>query len=157
MELPPRPRDVPVDGIDPCSLLTEADRAELGLDFEPVLDVNTSSLYNGGITQLCSIRGSEPAISVGVELSVTGGIELFLRPGVQATVTPTDVANFPAVVADPTRFTEFCAVVVDVAPQQVVDVDVSNGGRTPPMTEPELCGEAERIARIIMHNLLARN
>ena len=27
VELPPRPRDVPVDGIDPCTLLTEADRA----------------------------------------------------------------------------------------------------------------------------------
>ena len=44
VNLPPRPRVVPVDGIDPCTLLTEADRAELRLDRDPVLDVNTSGL-----------------------------------------------------------------------------------------------------------------
>ena len=154
VDLPPRPRVVPVDGIDPCTLLTEADRAELRLDFEPVLDVNTSELYNGGVTQLCSIRGSKPVTSVGVELSVTGGIELFLRPRVQATITPVDVASFPAIVADPVYFTEFCAVVVDVAPRQVVDVSVSNGGRTPPRSKAELCRDAERIAGIVMNNLL---
>ena len=37
--LPPRPRDVPIDGVDPCSLLTEAQRAELGLDRRPVFDL----------------------------------------------------------------------------------------------------------------------
>ena len=157
VELPPRPRDVPVDGIDPCTLLTEADRAELGLDFEPRLTTSPSTLYNGGIIQLCSIRSSRPGVgSVGVALSVTGGIELFLRPGVPATITPIQLAGFPAVVADPTRFTEFCNVVVDVAPQQVVDIDVANAGNIPAIPEAELCREAEQIASIVMGNLLVR-
>jgi hypothetical protein len=157
VDLPPRPRVVPVDGVDPCTLLTEADRAELRLDFEPVLDVNTSELYNGGVTQLCSIRSSEPGVgSVGVNLSVTGGIELFLRPRVPAVLTATEVAGFPALVADPTRFTEFCNVVVDVAPQQAVDVGVRNAGNVPALPEAELCREAERVAGIVMNNLLAR-
>jgi hypothetical protein len=157
VELPPRPRDVPVDGIDPCTLLTSTDREELGLDFEPVLTSSPSSLYNGGVVQLCSIRGSEPAIRVGVLLSVSGGVELFLRPRVPAVLTPIEVAGFPALVADPTQFTEFCDVVVDIAPQQVLDISVSNGGRTPPMAESELCREAERIATLAMDELLARS
>jgi hypothetical protein len=117
VELPPRPRDVPVDGIDPCTLLTEADRAELGLDFEPRLTTSPSTLYNGGIIQLCSIRSSRPGVgSVGVALSVTGGIELFLRPQ-SSHNHPIDVVG-SSVVADPDQFTEFCAVVVDVAPRR---------------------------------------
>ncbi len=157
VDLPPRPRVVPVDGIDPCTLLTEADRAELRLDFEPRLTVSPSGLYNGGVIQLCSIRSSVPGVgSVGVALSVTGGIELFLRPRVPAVITPTSAAGFPAVIADPNRFTEFCNVVVDVAPRQVVDIDVANAGNVPPIPEAELCREAGRVAEIVMRNLLNR-
>lgn len=154
-ELPPRPREVPVDGVDPCTLLTEEDRAALGLDQYPVLDVARSGLYNGGVTQLCSIRGFRPrVIRMAVELSVTGGIELFLRPGVRSEITPIQVAGFPAVRARPTTFDDFCDVVVDVAPGQVVQADVANGGGSPPIPQPELCREAERLAGLVMANLL---
>jgi hypothetical protein len=60
------------------------------------------------------------------------------------------------VVADPTAFSEFCDAVVDVAPQQVVDVDYADGGNTPRIPQDELCREAQRIASIVMENLLAR-
>ncbi len=157
VDLPPRPRIVSVEGIDPCTLLTPADRAQFQLDFEPLLDVNPSSLYNGGVTQLCSIRSSVPGVGrAGVELSVSGGIEVLLQPEVQASITPTTVTGFPAVVVDPKRFDEFCAVVVDVAPQQVLDIDYADGGNTPPMPQADLCSEAERIANAVMTNLLAR-
>jgi hypothetical protein len=59
-------------------------------------------------------------------------------------------------VADPTRFTEFCAVVVDVAPQQVLDVSARNAGNVPAIPEAELCQEAKRAAGIVMNNLLRR-
>jgi hypothetical protein len=156
VDLPPRPRVVRVGGINPCMLLTEADRMELGLDFEPRLTASPSNLYNGGTIQLCSIRGSEPATRVGIALSVTGGIDVFLQPRLQATVTPTVVNDFPALVVDPARFDEWCNVVVDVAPGEVVDVDVANGGRTPPLPQDELCRESQRVASIVMDNLLAQ-
>jgi hypothetical protein len=154
VDLPPRPRIVPLDGIDPCTLLTTADRIELGLDGEPQLTASPSNLYNGGTIQLCSIRGSEPATTVGVALSITGGLEVFLQPGLQATVTTAVVSGYPALIVDPARFDEWCNVVVDVSPGQVVDVDVANGGRTPPLTQAELCRDAERVANIVMNNLL---
>ena len=155
VDLPPRPREVRLDGLDPCTLLTEPDRRELGLDQRPVLDVAPSALY-GGVTQLCSIRGFEPrAIAVGVELSVTGGIELYFRPGVPSEVRPVVVRDFPAIVAVPT-ITRFCSVVVDVAPGQAVDVSASDGGRVPPIPQDVLCTDAERVAGLVMGNLLAQ-
>lgn len=148
---------MPLDGVDPCTLLTESDRAELGLDQPPILDVGLSALY-GGETRLCSIRGFEPrVISLGVELSVTGGIELFFRPGVRSEVTPVEVAGFPAVLARPTTgIQDFCTVVIDVADGQAVDIQVANAGGEPPMPQPELCDTAERAAGFVMGNLLAQ-
>lgn len=153
VDLPPRPREVRLDGLDPCTLLTESDRRELGLDQRPVLDVAPSALY-GGVTQLCSIGGFEPrAISVGVELSVTGGIELFFRPGVRSEIRSARVGDFPAIVAVPV-IDRFCTVVIDVAPAQVVDVSASDGGRVPPIPQEDLCVDAERVAELVLTNLL---
>src|SRR5919109_3942694 len=59
IQLPPRPREVRLDGVDPCSLLTAEQRAELGLDRPPVFDLGPSRLYNGEVP-LCAIRGFEP-------------------------------------------------------------------------------------------------
>ena len=104
-------------------------------------------------TEQCSIRGFEPRVlSVSVELSVTGGVELFFRPGTPSRVTPITVRGFPAVEAVP-PIDYFCTVAIDVAPGQLVDGSVSNGGGD--LTQPQLCVEAERIAPIVLGNLLA--
>jgi hypothetical protein len=50
VELPPRPREVRLNGVDPCSLLTEQQRAELGLDARPVF-----SQAPVGLTEYCSV------------------------------------------------------------------------------------------------------
>jgi len=153
-ELPPRPRVVPLDGVDPCALLTADDRVDLGLDQPPVANVGMSALYGGEVRQ-CAVRGFEPrAISVSVLLSVTGGVELYFRPGVRSEITPIDVAGFPAIIALPVTIRDFCTVVVDVAPGQVLDVQVANGGRQPPIPQSELCTDAEVTAGIAMGNLL---
>lgn len=155
-ELPPRPRVVPLDGVDPCGLLTADDLTDLGLDGPPLLDVGLSALY-GGETRQCTARGYEPrAIAISVELSVTGGIELFFRPGVRSEITPIEVVGFPAIVALPVRIRDFCTVVVDVAPGQVIDVSFANGGRLPPIPQADLCVDAQRAAGIVMGNLLAQ-
>lgn len=128
----------------------------LELDQPPVLDVGLSGLY-GGETRQCVIGSFEPrAITFSVLLSVTGGIELFFRPGVRSEITPIEVAGFPAIIALPVTIRDFCTVVVDVAPGQVVDVSVANGGRLPPIPQADLCADAERAAGIAMDNLLAQ-
>lgn len=153
-ELPPRPRVVPLDGVDPCALLTADDRVDVGLDQRPVLDVGLSALY-GGETRQCVIGTFEPrAITVSIELSVTGGIELFFRPGVRSEIAPIEVAGFPAIIALPVTIRDFCTVAVDVAPGQLVDVSVADGGRLPAIPQPDLCVDAERTAGIVMGNLL---
>jgi hypothetical protein len=120
--LPPRPRDVPLDGVDPCALLTDATRAELAVE-ETLRSSTRERLYGGGTTEVCTTRGYEPrAISLGVGLVVSAGIERFTTRQVDATVTPIDVRGFPAVELVPDGRPEYCTVIVDVAPGQLIDI-----------------------------------
>src|ERR671915_347360 len=101
---PARPRDVPIDDVDPCSLLTEEQREELGLDGRPLLDRSPSLLFPGDVS-MCVVSGFEPrAIAVGVSVVTTAGIEFFTSGELAADVRPIDVAGFPGAVAVPTQY-----------------------------------------------------
>ena len=153
IELPPRPREIRLDDLDPCTLLTVEQRAELELDREPLLNVGPSGLY-GGETQLCSIRRLDrPSYAMAVQLSVTAGVEVFLRPDVPAEVASIDVRGFPALLVKSTRLRDFCTVAIDVAPGQLVDVQVANGGATPVAPQDRLCDRAQQAADLAMTTL----
>lgn len=145
-----------MDGVDPCSLLTVAQRKELGLDGQPIFAANKSELYNGAVAPLCSIVGSDPrAIIVAVTVVTSAGMDLWTSGALAATTRPLQVRGFPALVAVPMRFVDFCTVVVDVAPGQLIDVQAGDGGRIPALQQPELCEAAERAASEAMSTLLA--
>lgn len=156
IELPPRPREVRLDGVDPCELLTGEQRAELGLDGRPLSDSAPSDLYGGNVPS-CVIRGSEPReVFVGVNLVRSAGIERFSTSlGLAAELRPVQVRGFPALVVTPTRYTTYCTVVVDVAPGQLIDAQFSDGGGQPPVPQPQLCQGAEALADAVMASLLA--
>lgn len=155
VEQPPRPRVLSVEGVDPCALLTEAQRVELGLDRPPIFDSNPSPLYQGP-DPACTTRGNEPrAVVVGVGLPYDGlGADAFAPERVEATVTPLRVRGFPAVQAIPARLTDFCSVIVDVAPGQALDIQYRDGGRRPPVPQDELCAGAREVADAAMTTLL---
>ena len=53
---PTRPREVRIDGVDPCSLLTEEQRVELGLDGRPRFDDSPLCSYPGDVP-MCVFGG----------------------------------------------------------------------------------------------------
>jgi Protein of unknown function (DUF3558) len=153
---PPRPREVRLDGVDPCTLLSPEQRAALGLDGTPRLSDPYAELF-GGAVPTCTITGltGEP-IAVGVGTVTSVGIERWRRGDLAAEVHPTMVADFPAVVAVPQRLTDYCSVEVDVAAGQLLDVQFSDGGGKPPIPQDELCRRAGQVADELMTSLLAR-
>jgi hypothetical protein len=153
---PARPQDVRIDGVDPCSLLTEEQREELGLDGQQVLDRRPTSLYPGGDVPYCTISGFEPrAVWTAVSLVATTGIERYAADDLLVDVRPAEIRGFPALTAIPQRFTEWCSVVVDVAPGQLIDVRFADGGRPPPIPQEQLCDDAAVVADRVMATLLA--
>jgi hypothetical protein len=118
------------------------------------LDGGPSGRY-GGETQLCSIlRLDRPGYALGIELSVTSGVEVFLQPGIRAEVAPIDVRGFPALEVRSTEFRDTCYVAVDVAPGQLLDVAVRNGGATPVAPQDRLCERARQAAGLTLTTLL---
>jgi hypothetical protein len=46
-------------------------------------------------------------------------------------------------------------VVVDVAPDQLLDIHFADGGRQPPIPQPQLCQGAQAVADAVMVTLVA--
>lgn len=150
-----RPRDVPIDDVDPCTLLTAEQRGDLGLDGQPVLDRSPSLLFPGVVT-MCVVRGFNPrALVVSVGLVTTAGIEFIANGQLAAEFTPLAIEGFPAVLGRPSQYDQFCNVFVDVAPGQLMDVQALDGGRQPPVPQDQLCQDAERAAVAAVKTLLS--
>ncbi|QJY49474.1 DUF3558 domain-containing protein [Pseudonocardia broussonetiae] len=155
--LPPRPRDIDIRNVDPCSLLTASQRAELGLDAEPAYDVQVSPLFEGP-EPACTIGGSDPReVAAGVALPYDGlGVNAFAASRVRADVTVIEVQGMPAVLARPSEQLRLCSVVVDVAPGQAVNVQYRDGGGQPTVPQDDLCAGALAVAEAAMSTLLSR-
>jgi hypothetical protein len=156
LSLPPRPRDVPIDGVDPCSLLTPAQRAELQLDRPPQPRREPSLLYPGEVSW-CSIRGNGPAISISISTVTTAGIEFWTAGQAAAELRPVVIAEFPALVAKSEVVDDGCKVLLDVAPGQLLDVQLRSAGANPPIPEDQLCRDAEQAANLVMDTLLSQH
>jgi hypothetical protein len=156
ISLPPRPRDVPIDDVDPCTLLTREQRAELRLDRPPQPRREPSLLYPGDVSW-CSIRGNEPAISISISTVTTAGIEFWTSGQAAAELQPVEVAEFPALVARSQTLDDGCKVLLDVAPGQLLDVQSRSAGANPPIPEDQLCRDAERAANLVMDTLLGQH
>src|SRR5207237_2383266 len=109
-----RPRDVRIDGVDPCSLLTEEQREDMELDGQPRFDRSPSLVFPGDVS-MCVIRGfTTRAVVVSVGLVTTAGIEFVSGQQLAAEVRPIGIQGFPAAVGRPTQYTQFCNLFVDV-------------------------------------------
>jgi hypothetical protein len=149
INLPDRPRDLPLNGVDPCSLLTPAQRAEFGLDGLASPGNTSNALFAG---RACDISGYEPReIDVGLTLALRNGIDDLIA-GVRDELTPTTILDFPAVIARP-PVKDACSVDIDVADGQFLDVALFDAGKNPPIPQDQLCADAIRIAEAALRTL----
>ncbi|RZS40963.1 uncharacterized protein DUF3558 [Herbihabitans rhizosphaerae] len=147
--VPPRPKDLRVDGIDPCQLIPRQNWTELRLD--EARPAGNASFYK---VPVCSYSGATPPIyqGFGVSAPVTEGIEVWLAGKKNSAIRPITVAGYGAVEAirDGAEEAE-CAVIVDVAPGQILWVDTGVGYRK--LTQEQLCRSVTRVAEIAVQTL----
>jgi hypothetical protein len=105
----------------------------------------------------CTMSGAYPELSLlAVGTVTTVGVERWHEVDVAADVRPINIAGFPALVAVPRQFTDYCSVEVDVAAGQLLDIQYGRGGSSDAPTQDELCRQAGRSAAQVMETLLAR-
>ncbi|OZM71545.1 hypothetical protein CFN78_20030 [Amycolatopsis antarctica] len=154
-QLPPRTEEVRVDGVDPCTLLTEPQLDELKVNSKPRLDAEPRE----GPTCAFDVDLTEPYYSYAVELIATADLEAWVtgdRFKSSMTREPLDVGGFPAI--DHYRAGEApadCETLVALAPGQTMRVQMY------PLTQKvfdqgQLCDMSERVATLAVANLQAK-
>lgn len=152
ISLPPRPREIKLDRVDPCALLTPRQRKALGMDRPP----QPTRYPTMGNAKVCDFRDSTRALTVRIGLVLVQGVGVWLEETAQADARPATVADFPAVVVRTAEQTKFCNVEVDVAQGQFLDIQFGDAGNPQPPSLDSLCASAQEVASAAMATLQAR-
>lgn len=147
----PRPHEVDLTDVDPCTILTEAQRIQLGFDRPP-----QSGVEDGfGDAATCSLRNSASRIGTRIALVTIEGVGVWTDDTAQVDVEHVQVVDFPALVVRTPMVDTVCNVEVDVAEGQFLDVLYRDDGSEPPLPQDQLCAGAQRIAEVSMESLIA--
>ncbi|MBB5954564.1 hypothetical protein FHS29_001134 [Saccharothrix tamanrassetensis] len=143
-----RPKTINVREVDPCSLLTEAQRAQFGADQPP-----TKGTVPEFDWATCHFNRGDRKYLVGTTVIGTEGIEFYTESAEKDKAEKLEVAGFPAVlIKEPGRLPK-CTIAVDVSDGQMVDANVSSFGGT---DVDELCRLVPQIAGAVVATLVAR-
>lgn len=140
-----RPKKIDLKGVDPCSVLSDAQRQQFNLVGSP--GKVPSPTHPG--TELCGIRSGDFSYGISVTAITTEGIEMYDTALQSGEATPATIAGFPAVVNRFVGVVPACFVGLDVADGQLVDLQV-DGGKIP---LDELCSRATKIAEAIIQTI----
>jgi len=153
-KLPPRPRELKVDGIDPCSLATPQIRAQAGVTSQGQIDPSSTDNALRG----CGYDNfpQHPTAALDVNLATnqdTAGF-LFFPDAVASTVAGFGAVDSPDSAAGADHS---CVVRVDVADNQGLWVSLYNTlGDDTASTHAQMCQKAHAVAESIMAGLLSR-
>jgi hypothetical protein len=146
--LPPRPADLSLTGVDPCSLLTPTQRKQLGVA-KGVKGLPAQLMDN---SPTCNFRFADgtPGAEFNVAVDTTEGIQLFLGPRLADDIRQVSVAGFPAVdvTLKPPDLLQGCTTAVSVASGQMFVVNLGQPSRG--TTTAESCARTEQVAGAVL-------
>lgn len=151
-EIPPRPRDLSVEGLEPCSLLTQAQLAQLRdeLKFDQPPQSSTSDDRYKAPT--CGFEQSrEPFHAIDLMLVTSEGVEPWLSGNRNVDAWLVSVGGYPAVDYKLKGSADAeCVTSVDVADGQQMIVDLIPVERE---DYKQLCQMTERVAGLALQTL----
>ena len=145
----PRPFDLPMQDVQPCDLLTDEQRSQLGFDRDPLPDAEIG--FDDAAT--CSYRNTAAKVGARLSLITTEGMDVWTSDAAQVEAVPITVADFPALVIKTPELDRSCNVEVDVAEGQHLDVLYRDDGGRPPTPLNSLCDGAKRVAESAVASL----
>ncbi|MEU5691109.1 DUF3558 domain-containing protein [Actinosynnema sp. NPDC020468] len=149
---PPRPSEIRLDGVDPCTVLSPDQLRQLSLDLPPSGYVESGF----GNAKACSIRSGISGNVVRLALVTVEGVGVWLDENAQVDARPLTIAGFPAMTVRTPGLDQLCNVEVDVANGQFLDVMFRDGGNAQKLPQDALCLGAQRAAEAAVAGLLQR-
>lgn len=152
VEIPPPPREISLDDLDPCTLFTEPQRAELGVDnVRPGVSGGTT-IYEG--MKDCSLEkeAAEPFYGIDVVAVTNVDINFWINEPTNTDAKLISIAEYPAAEFK-TKGTEGadCAVAVGVAKNQHLHVEFHPLSED--LQQDEICQRSEQAAEMAIQTL----
>lgn len=148
ISLPPRPSDIPLTGVDPCTLLTPAQQTTLGVT-AGVPGLPAQLLDN---SPTCNYRFADhtPGAEYTVAVDTVAGIQRYLDPNLADVIKAVSVNGFPAldITLRPPDLLQGCTTAVSVANGQMFTVNLGQpaGGTT----TTQSCARTEQVAAAVL-------
>ncbi|MFI6097345.1 DUF3558 domain-containing protein [Lentzea sp. NPDC051213] len=152
LDFPPRPRAVPLDGVEPCELLSPDQLLALSLDNPPSAYVEPSF----GNAKACTIRSTTSGNVARIALVLASGADVWLSDNAQVEYTVGSIEGFAAITVRTPDVDNICNVEIDVAEGQFLDVMFRDGGNSTAVQQDHLCLGAQRVAEAAMAGLLQK-
>jgi hypothetical protein len=146
--LAPRPHDVPLTGVQPCDLLTAAQRGTLkvraGVKGLPAQLTDNSPTCN------FPFADNTPGAEYTVTVDTVSGVQRFLDPTLANNVKQVTVGGFPAldITLTPPDLLQGCTTAVSVANGQMFTVDLGQPARG--ATTVQSCARTEQVAAAVL-------
>lgn len=154
VQVPPRPADLPLDGVEPCTLFTEAQLSQLGIT-DPPSPKTAGGEFNGPACDL-DIATLETFYGYEIVAITDEGIAPWLTGTRNVEARLAEVAGYPAATywfrgAEGNKTID-CATSVDVADGQQLMVTADNDSDRS-FTLEQLCQMAEKAAGMAVQTL----
>ena len=152
MDFPQRPRNVPLDAVDPCAILSPDQLISLSLDNPPSAYVESSF----GNAKACTIRSTTSGNVARLALVLVSGADVWLSDNAQVDYKVSAIEGFAAITVRTPDVNDVCNVEIDVAEGQFLDVMFRDGGNSTAGQQDHLCLGAQRVAEAAMASLLQK-
>jgi len=153
VDIPPPPKDLSLDGVDPCTLFTDAQRAQLQVDdVSPDDGSDAGTIYKD--MKACTLDKSaeEPFHSYGVVAVTDVDVSFWINEDTNADSELISIAGYPAA-----KFhikgggTYDCAIALGVAKNQHLHVEMAS--LSDDVQGEQLCQGSEHAAEMALQTL----
>jgi hypothetical protein len=146
--MPARPREIPLQKVAPCAILSKDQRKQLSLDTTPTPYTDTELK-----AKACTIRGTYSGLVARLALVTNEGVGLWTSDEAQVDTKAATIGGFPGLIVRTPGLNTLCNVEVDLAEGQFLDVLFRDGGSLDPITQDDLCLGAQRVAEAAVASL----
>jgi hypothetical protein len=152
ISLPPRPGDVPLTGVDPCTLLSTAQQTTLGV----IAGVTGPPVQLLDNSPTCNFRFADRTAEYAVAVDTVAGIQRYLDPSLADIIKPVSVNGFPAldITMRPPDLLQGCTTAVSVANGQMFTVDLGQPAKG--TTTTQSCVRTEQVAAAVLATAQSR-
>lgn len=149
VQIPPRPKELKLDGIDPCTLLTEAQQDQLKIDRQP------RSKPRDSAHRVCflDVIDTKPGHFFAVRAITNEGIEPWLSGDRNVDAWLVTIAGFPAAQFKTFATTKAdCSTSVDVAEGQQLAVQLTQDS-SQQLNQDQMCQLSQQAAELATQTL----